>query len=80
MANGHADFSAGDRVRVDRVFDPPHPMTGSKHAVVEGVLGKVDRFGFSLNGRFHSWNPGPSCTQTVVRLTPENDDRGGDGG
>ncbi|TDP29837.1 hypothetical protein [Nocardia ignorata] len=67
------EIRVGDRVRVIRDFDPPHPTGGIRHVEFEGTLREVDRIGFRLDGEWpycghYSWNPGPTITQTVTRL------------
>lgn len=64
----HADLQPGDRVRVIRDFDPPHPMKYTTHAEWEGVITRIGRYGFSMNGSYHAWDPGPTCTQRIERI------------
>jgi hypothetical protein len=59
------DIQSGDRVRVIRDFDPPHPMRDTTHSEWEGVVTRVGLYGFTLGGSYHAWDPGPTCTQRV---------------
>ncbi|WP_331722979.1 hypothetical protein [Nocardia sp. NBC_00511] len=71
------EFRQGDRLHVHRVFDPPHQPSGSRLAQWSGVMvSETSRYGFSLRiddsdgggQRFHAWDPGPSCHQTITRI------------
>lgn len=67
------ELHIGDRIDIHREFDPPHPMTGHQIAQWSGRIVKdVSQYGFWLTRddiggrRFHGWDPGPTCHQTIT--------------
>ncbi|MEV6071982.1 hypothetical protein AB0L82_36040 [Nocardia sp. NPDC052001] len=71
------EFAKGERLRVRRVFNPAHPVSGNHRAEWFGrILRDVSEHGFWLaredtgSRTFHAWDPGPTCHQTVTTAPP----------
>ncbi len=65
-------LAISDHIHIRREFDPPHP-SGTRLHECSGRINDVSQHGFSLaidggGSRFHSWDPGTTCHQTVTRL------------
>ncbi|MFD3594340.1 hypothetical protein ACFWU5_16575 [Nocardia sp. NPDC058640] len=60
----HTDLHAGDKVRITRVFNPAHPMTGERRVTTVGVLTKV-------TGSASTSTTAVSTPGTPVRLAPK---------